>query len=197
MQERSAPIEVDLIRHGEPVGGRRYRGGQDDPLSEQGWRQMEAAVAQEPPWAHIVTSPLARCRDFAYALAERQGIGVSEESRFREIGFGAWEGRSAAELRAADPHCLRRFYHDPVGERPADAEPVTDFMARVVAGWEAMLARHEGQRLLVVAHAGVLRAVAAHILGMPASRLFRLQIGNAAIIRVRGSEERPPALHLT
>ena len=32
---------IDLIRHGEPVGGRRYRGGRmDDPLSEKGWAQM-------------------------------------------------------------------------------------------------------------------------------------------------------------
>ena len=31
---------IDLIRHGEPVGGRRYRGHIDDPLSERGWQQM-------------------------------------------------------------------------------------------------------------------------------------------------------------
>ncbi|MHB1590203.1 MAG: histidine phosphatase family protein [Sulfuricella sp.] len=35
---------IDLIRHGEPVGGRRYRGRTDDPLSEKGWNQMWTAV---------------------------------------------------------------------------------------------------------------------------------------------------------
>ena len=39
------PTLIDMIRHGEPVGGRRYRGQIDDPLSEKGWRQMWAAVA--------------------------------------------------------------------------------------------------------------------------------------------------------
>ena len=35
---------IDLIRHGEPVGGRKYRGQTDDPLSEKGWEQMWKAV---------------------------------------------------------------------------------------------------------------------------------------------------------
>jgi len=35
---------LDLMRHGEPVGGRRYRGQMDDPLSEKGWAQMRNAV---------------------------------------------------------------------------------------------------------------------------------------------------------
>ncbi len=197
MEGQSAHLEVDLIRHGEPVGGRRYRGSQDDPLTEQGWRQMEQAVAGLPAWQHIVTSPLSRCRDFALALGERQGIAVSEEPRFREIGFGSWEGRSAAELRAEDPHCLQRFYHDPIIHRPPGAEPLTDFMARVVAAWEEVLVAHGGRRLLIVAHAGVMRALVAHVLGMPVANLFRLQIGNAALLRIRGNGERPPALLLS
>ncbi len=190
-------VSIDLLRHGEPVGGRRYRGGQDDPLSEAGWRQMEAAVADEAPWDHVVTSPLARCREFARVLAARQGASLQEEPRFREIGFGAWEGRSAAELRREDPHCLRRFYHDPLGGRPAGAEPVTDFLERVRVAWEALLRERCGERVLVVAHAGVMRAVIAILMHAPAERLFRIHIGQAALLRIRGDAERPPALKLT
>jgi hypothetical protein len=36
---------LDLLRHGEPEGGRLYRGNLlDDPLSEKGWQQMQASV---------------------------------------------------------------------------------------------------------------------------------------------------------
>ncbi len=46
--------QIDVIRHGEPVGGRRYRGhGVDDPLSEKGWQQMWKAVADRSDWQHI------------------------------------------------------------------------------------------------------------------------------------------------
>lgn len=36
---------LDLIRHGEPVGGRRFRGDAvDDPLSDTGWQQLESRL---------------------------------------------------------------------------------------------------------------------------------------------------------
>ena len=41
---------LDLMRHGEPVGGRRYRGRTDDPLSEKGWNQMWTAVGDYRGW---------------------------------------------------------------------------------------------------------------------------------------------------
>jgi len=55
----------DLIRHGEPEGGKRYRGTLDDPLSATGWPQMQAAVSEQDQWDAILTSPMARCRPFA------------------------------------------------------------------------------------------------------------------------------------
>ena len=48
---------IDLIRHGQPVGGRRYRGQIDDPLSERGWEQMWSAVRNPAPWEEIICSP--------------------------------------------------------------------------------------------------------------------------------------------
>ena len=55
---------VDLLRHGEPVGGSRYRGQVDDALSEKGWQQMWQAVAGRGDWQQIITSPLQRCQAF-------------------------------------------------------------------------------------------------------------------------------------
>ena len=91
---------IDLLRHGEPQGGRRYRGQIDDPLSELGWKQMWDAVGDHAGWDHIVSSPLLRCRSFAEALGEARALPVSVDAGFREIGFGSWEGFTAADLRA-------------------------------------------------------------------------------------------------
>ena len=35
---------IDLLRHGEPDGGQKFRGAVDDPLSPHGWEQMRSAV---------------------------------------------------------------------------------------------------------------------------------------------------------
>jgi len=186
---------VDLIRHGEPVGGRRYRGQIDDPLSDKGWQQMWSAVTGQQPWDVIVSSTLSRCRDFALALGQRHDLEVIEERRFVEIGFGEWEGHTAAEICLHDPDRLLRFYCDPVAARPAGAEALKEFSTRVGFAWEALLQQHVGRHVLVVTHAGVIRALTVHVLGMPISHMFRLQVGNAGISRIEISADRPPVLH--
>ena len=103
MPTRYQETEIELLRHGEPLGGRRYRGKLDDALSEKGWQQMWDAVGRRGDWEQIVTSPLQRCRAFALALGERHGLPVAVDARFAEVGFGSWEGRTRQELEAQAP----------------------------------------------------------------------------------------------
>lgn len=181
---------VDLMRHGEPVGGRRYRGQLDDPLSEEGWRQMRAAVADHAPWHSVVSSPLSRCAAFAGELAARHGLPLELEPRLKEISFGAWEGRTAQELTEADPQALLRFWSDPLRHTPPGGEGLPEFRDRVIPAWEALLDRHAGRHLLLVTHAGVMRMVLRHLLDMPLDRLFRFQVEYACVTRVVVDEER-------
>lgn len=187
-------VFYDLLRHGEPVGGHRYRGQTDDPLSERGWAQMWAAIPEETPWRRIVTSPLARCREFALALGQRRGLPVKEDARFMEVRFGVWEGHTAAELEAEDPGVLTRFYQDPVRNRPAGAEPLEAFAARVAEAWRAWTIPEHRQHTLVVAHAGVIRAVIADVLEVPLPRLYRIQVANAGLTRIVIKPDRPATL---
>lgn len=175
---------IDLIRHGEPVGGRKYRGQTDDQLSEKGWAQMWDAVGDYTQWQRIITSPLSRCLAFANALAQQRGTPVSVEPRFKEVAFGAWEGKSAAQLTVSDPDLLFSFRRDPVTHRPAGAESVVDFHARVTAGWQDMLDAYPGEHVLVVCHAGVIRMLLASVLGMPAHNAYRIQVESAAVSRI-------------
>lgn len=178
-------ITIDLIRHGEPVGGRRYRGRTDDPLSEKGWSQMWNAVGDFHGWQHIVSSPLLRCAEFGQALGSRLGIPVSIDERLAELGYGEWEGKTPAELTAHDPDLLLRYRRDPLNNRPNGAEEIDAFAARVAAAWRQILEQQHGRHVLVVAHAGVIRMIMAQALAMPFSHLFRIQVGNAAISRFK------------
>lgn len=174
---------MDLLRHGEPVGGRRYRGAKDDPLSELGWTQMREAVAGESGWQGIVTSPLQRCKAFAAELAAQRGIPLREEPLFREIGMGAWEGKTHAEIDAENPGVLDRHALEPMAHRPADAEPLPDFVDRVRQGWENVLAAPMGQHRLVVCHAGVIRASLCIHLQLPLTAMYRARPRNACLAR--------------
>lgn len=185
---------IDMLRHGEPVGGRRYRGQIDDPLSEKGWRQMLAATAGERPWTAIVSSPLARCRAFAEALAGETGLPLSFDDRLKEVGFGVWEGQTAEQLKAIDPDCVFNFKRDPVSFRPEGAEALADFFDRVSTAWEDLLADNAGGHPLVVCHAGVMRMAICHVLGVAPVHAYRLQVGSAAIARFK-VEAKPGGRH--
>ena len=176
---------VDLMRHGEPVGGRRYRGQTDDPLSDRGWQQMWDAIGNHRGWSAVVTSPLQRCAAFADALGAELGVAVERDERLKEVGFGSWEGRTPADLEAEDPQQLIRFKADPLDCAPAGAEPLPEFCERVRAAWQDLLLRHEGRHVLLVAHAGVIRAVLAEVLALPMQNLYRMNISSAGLSRVR------------
>lgn len=177
---------TDLLRHGEPVGGRRFRGhGVDDPLSDKGWTQMWHAVGDETGWNRIVSSPMQRCRAFAEALGEKCQIPVSLEADLREVGFGAWEGRSPDEIQAANLAEYEAFYQDPVRNRPPGAEPLDAFAARVSRAYDRIVADHPGEQLLIVAHAGVIRAIIGHTLDADPLGWYRIKVQNGGISRIR------------
>jgi len=181
---------IDLLRHGEPEGGQRYRGcGIDDPLSETGWAQMRAAVGKaSASWDHLITSPMRRCREFAEALSHERGLGLSVEEDLREVGFGSWEGRSPEAIKAEAIDEYLAFYSDPAVARPEGAEPLEDFAARVRHALTVLTERHGGEHLLVVAHSGVIRAAITHAMGVPPAALYRLRMPYAALTRLRLDE---------
>jgi alpha-ribazole phosphatase len=181
-------VTLDLMRHGEPLGGRKYRGQIDDPLSEKGWAQMHAAVGDQVPWTRIVSSPLLRCRAFSEVLAERHKLPLSFDPRLQEVGFGVWEGKTAAEIELEAPGTLARFKGDPVHARPQGAEPLADFQARVAAGLDAVVSQSPDQHVLVVGHAGVVRMALAWALHIPLQHAYRIEVASASMTRLRFSK---------
>lgn len=177
-------LTLDLMRHGEPVGGRRYRGQIDDPLSDKGWAQMRAAVGEAAPWTRIVSSPLTRCRAFAEWQAERHALPLAFDERLKEVGFGEWEGRTAAEIEAARPGSLARFKADPIGSRPAGAEPLEVFHARVAAALDGLTKTYVGEHVLLVGHAGVMRMALAWALQIPLANAYRIEVASASLTRL-------------
>jgi len=177
---------IDFLRHGEPVGGRRFRGnGADDPLSEKGWQQMWNAVGEQLPWQRVISSPLRRCRAFAEVLADKCGLEPSIDNRFREVGFGCWEGLSADEIIRRNPEEYAAFYRDPCRNRPSGAEALEAFGQRVAQALQDVLSDYPGEHVLVVAHAGVVRAALGDILNADPAAWYRTRIDNAAFTRVR------------
>ena len=163
---------IDMIRHGEPEGGPKFRGSQDDPLSDKGWQQMQAAITAEDHWDAIVSSPMTRCLHFAEKLAEQRQIPLHIEEDLREIGFGEWEGLTGEQVQQRYGDQLNRFWQDAINHIPPGGEPVHDFYQRVMQGFNRWQEELAGQKILIVCHGGVIRMVLADILGIPLEKSF-------------------------
>lgn len=170
---------VDFLRHGEVQGGACFRGRTDDPLTEQGWRQMFQQCGGQQ-WEVVISSPLRRCASFAAAWGQAQHIEIESESAWREIDFGDWEGLTAEQI---DTHALQGFYADPVAFTPPNAECYSAFADRVRLAWDALNSRHAGKTVLVVTHGGVIRALFSQLLQMPPRNSFQIEVPYACMTR--------------
>jgi len=146
---------------------------------------MWAAVGEFNDWTHVLSSPLRRCRAFAEAVSDRYHLPLVVDERFREVGFGAWEGRRHEEVRDTDPEAYYAFFRDAINHPPPGSEPLENFYERVRSGILAVFDEHPEGHILLVCHLGVMRAATALALEMPLSALYRMHAPYAGRIRLR------------
>jgi broad specificity phosphatase PhoE len=158
----------------------RLIGSTDPLLDEQGEAQARGLadrVARLEP-ACCFSSPLARCRQTAAAIAGPLSVRLDPD--LREIDFGRWENRTFAEVAAAEPDLVARWAeYDPAFAFPG-GEGLDGFQDRVsrVAG---RLAGDPAGTVLAVSHAGVIRALVCHYLGLRPSQYVLFDVGHASI----------------
>jgi len=169
---------VYLLRHGTPVGGRMYRGNLfDDPLTEEGWDQMKSSVA-DLSFDTIATSPMKRCSEFADYISKRSKIPCSIIEDFKEIGFGDWQGKTSHQI---GEEIVERFKNDPINNPINNAENLYDFQKRVLKNYLEILDNLNPQnKLLIIAHAGVIRVIKSYILKLPIEKMFTMNINSGS-----------------
>lgn len=177
-------MHVDLLRHGEVEGGRVYRGSRDDVLTGYGLREMRAAVAGQHAWTRIISSPLLRCRTFAEEIAARYRLPLDIDTRWREIHFGAWEGKGADELLKTSPDEIASFWNDPERCTPPGGETLEAFRERLDDAWNDLLARQPGEHLLVVTHGGPIRFILGRVHGLSVAESLQLDVPHAFLCRL-------------
>lgn len=172
-----------MLRHGEAEGGSYFRGSTDDPLTSMGWQQMHQSIAGAEKWDVIISSPLLRCLDFATLLSEHLTLPLKVISKFSEIDFGHWEGKTAAQIQQNEPDALQKFYDNPIDFTPEQGESFACFAHRVDSAWLKILDENKGLRLLIITHAGVIRRIFSNVLGLTFSDSFHIKVNHGSISR--------------
>ena len=155
-----------LVRHGETRRDRRFA-TDDTPLSEQGRTQaakVAARLAAEGPFHALYTSDLRRTHETALAIGAALHLEPVTDRALRELDTGDYKGRPLGEVEAERLGWLAAWIGSGGRERMSGAggEGVAEVHARVTAFFREMLARHPGERVVVVSHGWTLAVLLAH-----------------------------------
>jgi broad specificity phosphatase PhoE len=152
------PTTIVLVRHGETDWNRerRFQGHADTPLNEAGRLQaLELAdTLRDERLAAIYTSPLQRASETARIVADELGLEARALEAMREIDVGDWQGMTVDEVKARFPD------RADVAWRSGweNGETHEELAERVVPALLDLGRRHPDDRVLVVTHAGPIRA---------------------------------------
>ena len=162
--------ELLIVRHGESewnaVG--RWQGWADPPLTPAGEEQAAAAI--EPlrglGLEAVAASDLLRARRTAEILAAGLELGaVHVDEGLRERNVGDFTGLTREEIDARWPGILAEWRAGRVQQAPNGEG--AEFLERVLAALDRLADRFAGQKVLVVAHGGLIRTVHRHLGGEP------------------------------
>ncbi|SQD80282.1 histidine phosphatase family protein [Moritella yayanosii] len=179
--------ELYLMRHGEPQIRNALLGRTNPELSELGWQQMLGNSANLTDIDVMISSPLQRCALFAEYIAAQQQLPVHIKSDFAEFDFGDWDGRSYQDLHNDFPQDMHNFFIDPGNNTPPNGESLADFSQRVETALLSVLQQHQGKRIALFVHSGVIRTLIAWCLKidyLQGVQFQRLKIDYASISHI-------------
>lgn len=172
-----------LVRHGAtPTTGRVLPGRTPGlHLSDAGWQQARdvAARINDLPLAAIYTSPLERARETATPTAEKFGLEPQVVEELIECEFGEWTGRKLTDLYTLPE--WKTVQQEPSTFRFPGGESFPEMQQRMAAAVEEIAARHTGEVVALFSHADPLKAVVAHLGGIPLDSFQRISIDTASI----------------
>ncbi|HEX6970524.1 MAG TPA: bifunctional RNase H/acid phosphatase [Micromonosporaceae bacterium] len=175
-----------LVRHGETefTAQRRYSGRGDVPLTPKGVEQARAVAVRvaglAPQPAVVLTSPLSRCTATAEAIAGVTGAAVVVDPDLVECDFGAWEGRTFAEVRAQWPAELDVWLAS-TQVAPPGGESFAQIADRLRRFRAKLSEKYRGQAVVVVSHVSPLKLLLRDALAAGDAFLHRLYLDPGGI----------------
>lgn len=177
-------MELVLVRHAESIWNaeNRWQGQTDVPLSERGRDEARLLGARLAgiSFDRRLCSDLSRTRETAAAI----GGEVELDRALREIDLGSWGGLLHTEVQQRHPDQLAAMIAG-TDVKIGGGESIPEFEQRA----EGALARiaassRPSDRVLVVTHGGVIRAIVMGLLGVRGRRPL-IGAGNTSITHLR------------
>jgi len=170
-------VDIYLIRHTktDTVNGLCY-GQSDVALADSFIAEAQLIYEKLPELSAdclIISSPLSRC----VQLAQIFGKPVLMDDRLQEVSFGDWENQCFDDI---DADSVKKWTENFVTMPPPNGESFSDLCHRVGNFWDELVAHRPVEQVLLITHAGIIRALFAHVLELPPANafMFRVDVGS-------------------
>jgi len=153
----------------------------DVPLNETGIAQaheLAQKVSELGEVDVIVASPMLRAKQTAEVVAQAIDKQIVFDERLREWDFGRLNGAQGEEFFEAVRQFRGSEFALPLGET---GETLLQLTYRVYAALEDIRTTHAGKTVLVVAHGGVCRMIAAYFHPMTAEEFSKFLMNNCEL----------------
>ena len=170
--------ELILARHGETAWNveKVFRGRADVGLDEVGATQAELLGRYLDNWQleAIYSSPLRRALDTANAVARHQKAAVTIVKGLTDLDYGEWQSLSEQEVKRLYPALLNEWHSCPHKVTIPGGESLEDVRSRAAGVVDNILAKHNGN-VLLVSHRVVIKVLVCHSLGLDNSHFWNIR----------------------
>lgn len=181
--------------HAELMGAVRYELADGCGTTEGLPKQSEDRCGNNNQRIKIISSDLRRAHKTAKAIAGKFGVTIELDSRLREINFGEWDGMDWEEIARIDGATLENWFLNWQRITPPKGESFAAFLERVRSSIQ-MLAQVDENVVIVVSHAGWIKAAMCMLLSLPISEMFSLVVNPLSVTEVPYQVDIPSIPHL-
>ena len=179
-------MNLILVRHGETDWNKEQRvmGPNPIPLNKTGREQAmkTAEWLSTLSFKVIYSSPYRRALETAEIIAKKQKkISVIPTPEVREVGYGDWVEMTFEEIEEKYPKYFKHYREKPSTVEIPGGEKGMEIFSRVKFFLESLRQKHDGENVLVVSHADVIKAMVVVFLNLPLDSLQRVACDNGCI----------------
>jgi probable phosphoglycerate mutase len=190
-------LTLYFLRHGQTTLSRddSFCGsGLDPELTAEGseMAQAFADAYHALPWRAVFASPLRRTVSTARPLCEASGLEMELRDDLKEIGYGAWEGKTKDVVERDYHDDYIKWLADPAWHAPTGGEQAVVIARRSLQTVEEIMQRFADGNVLVVSHKATIRIMLCALLGIDVGRFrYRLTCPVGSVSIVEMSKEGP------
>ncbi len=191
-----------IVRHCETMGNhlKVFQGNSDFEVSPVGKKQI-AALGERFRGIDvnvIYSSPLARAKKTAAAIAQIKGLEIITDNDLREIHGGIIEGKHLNDIFENHRQLEDAWNLTPQNFAPENGESMRSVYARVFAAVQRIIRENKGQNIVTVSHGAAIRCLMCWLLYGDIERLREVPwCDNTAVTLVEFDEQLKPEIKFT